>query len=48
MSKKDDFIKNALNLIFATDANGYPLAAHTKIARLQMLSNDYLQTNKNK
>lgn len=40
---KDDFIKKALDLIFATDSNGYPLPAHTKIAQLQILATEYTQ-----
>lgn len=41
--KKDDFIKKALDLIFATDGNGYPLPAHTKISKLQILAAEYTQ-----
>lgn len=45
--KKDDFIKKALDLIFATDGNGYPLAAHTKISKLQILAAEYTQSKDN-
>lgn len=44
---KDGFIKQATNLIFATDEEGYPLPAHIKITKLQILAGKYLdkQTN---
>ena len=38
---KDIFIKQVLKMIFETDADGYPLPAHTKIAKLQILANEY-------
>ena len=44
---KDDFIKKALDLIFATDGDGYPLPAHTKISKLQILAAEYTQTKDN-
>lgn len=39
--KKDDFIKQAIEIIYATDEGGYPLPAHMKIARLQILTDKY-------
>lgn len=41
-----DFIQKAINIIFAADAEGYPLPAHTKISKLQILTSEYLKTNK--
>lgn len=40
---KDEFIKQALELIFATDDEGFPIQAHRKIARLQILAQKYNQ-----
>lgn len=41
-----DFIQKAINIIFAADGEGYPLPAHTKISKLQILTSEYLKTNK--
>ena len=38
---KDNFIQQAIEIIKSTDAGGYPLAAHTKIARLRILLEKY-------
>lgn len=38
---KDTFIKQLLKMIFETDADGYPLPAHTKIAKLQIFADKY-------
>ena len=43
---KNEFIKQALELIYATDDEGFPLQAHTKIARLQILADKYKQEAK--
>lgn len=45
MIKKDDFIKQALQIIFATDDDKYPLPPHRKIARLQILADEYKKQN---
>lgn len=45
---KNDFIKQAINLIFAADADGFPLPAHTKITKLQILAGKYIEQNKKK
>lgn len=38
---QNEFIENAINLIFATDGDGYPLPSHQKIAKLQILTEKY-------
>lgn len=43
---KDDFIQQAIKIICATDTGGYPLPAHTKIARLHILTDNYTKDNK--
>jgi hypothetical protein len=45
--QKNDFTKQVLNIIFATDADGFPLRAHQKIAKLQILAEKY-QNQQNK
>lgn len=39
--KQSDFVKQAIEIIKSTDADGYPLASHTKIARLRILLEKY-------
>jgi hypothetical protein len=39
--KQSDFIKQAIEIIKSTDADGFPLAAHTKISRLRILLEKY-------
>lgn len=39
--KQSDFIKQAIEIIKSTDADGFPLASHTKIARLRILLEKY-------
>lgn len=39
--KKSDFIKQAISIIKATDADGFPLASHTKISKLFILVEKY-------
>lgn len=43
---KSEFVKKAINLIFAADADGYPMPAHVKISKLQILTGEYLESNK--
>jgi hypothetical protein len=43
---KDEFIKKATELIFAVDADGFPLPAHTKITQLQILTMKYENAQK--
>ena len=46
--KQSDFIKQAINIIKSTDADGFPLASHTKIARLRILLDQYESEKNNK
>lgn len=43
---QDEFIKKAIELIFATDADGFPLPSHTKISQLQILTMKYENAQK--
>jgi hypothetical protein len=45
--KQSDFIKQVINTIKATDADGFPLASHTKIAKLFILVEKYENEQKN-
>lgn len=41
---QDTFVKMAMDLIYAVDNDGFPLPAHTKVARLQILTDEYKAT----
>lgn len=43
---QNDFVEQAIKLIFAVDADGYPLPSYTKITQLQILTMKYENAQK--